>query len=158
MKKEMLDECSLLILPHKNMTNENEIIFCPYCHARAELVDSKYIYGTDYGNKIWVCKNFPVCDAYVGAHKKSDKPFGSLANAELRELRMECHNKFDKLWKTRIWPDRVKRQDYEDQRQARSDCYRWLRKIMEIEEEDKTHIGMFDIAQCQRLLKVLDEL
>lgn len=60
-------------------------VICPYCRAKAELRDSEFVYGDRNYGKIYVCSNYPICDAYVGVHKGTqDKPKGTLANAELR--------------------------------------------------------------------------
>ena len=63
---------------------------CPYCGAEVELKSAYEVYHTansrDWGN-LWVCSNYPRCDAYVGCHKNTDIPLGRLANSRLRELK-----------------------------------------------------------------------
>jgi hypothetical protein len=46
---------------------------------------------------IWLCA---PCNAYVGTHENSpdNKPLGTLADPELRQLRMQCHKLFDSCW------------------------------------------------------------
>jgi hypothetical protein len=39
------------------------------------------------------------CDAYVGCHNNSVIPKGTLANKELRELRIKCHEIIDPIWR-----------------------------------------------------------
>ena len=50
---------------------------CPYCGAEVELKSAYEVYHTvnsrDWGN-LWVCSNYPRCDAYVGCHKNTDIP------------------------------------------------------------------------------------
>lgn len=66
------------------------------------------------------------CDAYVGCHGngKGDSPKGRLANAELRRWKIAAHN-----------------------------AYAWLAEQMGLPKE-KTHIGMFDVAECQQVIQI----
>ena len=61
-------------------------IHCPYCGAKATLRPSSAVYGdaakTD--GYLYVCDRYPKCDSYVGAHKKTKLPMGTLANGDLR--------------------------------------------------------------------------
>ncbi len=115
-------------------------VFCPYCGKRAEFVDSAEIYhGRSYG-MIYLCR---PCDAYVGCHGngKGDAPKGRLANAELRRWKIAAHNAFDPLWK------------YGSFRGRRNAAYAWLAEQMGLPKE-QTHIGMFDVAQCQQVIQI----
>ncbi len=59
-----------------------------------------------------------------------------------RGLRHECHEAFDPLWRNKSrWKNR-------------GAAYRWLRVFMDL-PEDKAHVGMFDAAQCRKLLEEL---
>ncbi len=115
-------------------------IICPYCHDPAVWCENKEIYGRNYGKSYmcWFCKK---CRAYVGCHNNTEKPLGTMANKQLRQLRMQCHKEFDKLWKGRG-------------RRERGRAYEWIRYKMNLTEEE-AHIGMFDEAQCSRLLLFL---
>lgn len=113
-------------------------IFCPYCGRKAELVDSKIIYGKSYG-KIYLCRN---CMAYVGTHKGTNKPLGRLANAELREWKKAAHAAFDPIWK------------YGQFKGDRNAAYRWLSKKMGLPVE-RTHIGMFDVPECKAVIAIM---
>jgi len=76
-------------------------ITCPYCKAKAQLASAATVYrGGLADKKVWVCSNFPSCDAFVGVHEATDKPLGSLANKALRALRKTCHAKLDPLWRS----------------------------------------------------------
>lgn len=113
-------------------------VFCPYCGKRAEFVDSAEVYhGRSYG-MIYLCR---PCDAYVGCHGRGDTPKGRLANAELRRWKIAAHNAFDPLW--RFGPFRGQR----------NSAYAWLAEQMGLPKE-KTHIGMFDVAQCQQVIQI----
>lgn len=112
-------------------------VYCDYCGGRAEYADSSIIYGKSYG-MIYLCRK---CNAYVGVHKGTDRPLGRLANAELRHWKKAAHNAFDPLWK------------YGKFRGYRTTAYRWLSKCLGLPVE-KTHIGMFDIDLCKRVIQI----
>lgn len=118
-------------------------VICPYCGKRAEFVDSAVVYhGRSYG-MIYLCR---PCDAYVGCHGngKGDSPKGRLANAELRRWKIAAHDAFDPLWK------------YGPFRGRRNSAYAWLAEQMGLPKE-KTHIGMFDVAECQQVIQICKE-
>lgn len=115
-------------------------VFCPYCGRRAEYVDSKVIYGRSYG-MAYLCR---PCNAYVGVHDGTDKPMGSLADAELREWRKAAHATFDPLWKYGTFTRR------------RNKAYEWLSGKMGLPKE-KTHIAMFDVSQCKDVINIINE-
>lgn len=118
-------------------------ILCPYCGAIAELRDSAIVYnGRSYG-LIYLCSNWPTCDAYVGVHKGTSKPLGRLANAELREWKNRAHRAFDVLWKTK--------------RFTRSQAYHLASDILG-KPFSETHIGMFDVQDCKDLVAALSKL
>lgn len=112
------------------------LIRCPYCGNAASLVDSSTIYGRSFG-RIWDCR---PCDAYVGVHRGTCKPLGTLANRELRKARIEAHEAFDLLWKSRGM--------------TRSRAYEWLQCVMSVNAED-AHIAKLTVEQCRLLLEVL---
>lgn len=115
----------------------NDVI-CPYCGQQAEFVDSKVVYGRSYG-KIYLCKE---CDAYVGVHKGTDKPLGRLADKELRYWKMAAHDAFDPIWQTK--------------KMRRNQAYKWLAGRMGLSPQE-THIGMFDVEQCKKVIKICKE-
>lgn len=115
-------------------------VICNYCGRKAELVDSKVIYGTSYG-MMYLCRH---CNAYVGCHKGTDRPLGRLADAELRYWKKAAHAVFDPLWR---------QGRFRGQRKA---AYEWLAEQMGLPVE-QTHIGMFDIAQCKQAIKIVQE-
>ena len=119
---------------------------CPYCHELAVKVDSRRIYGRSYGD-IYLCKNFPTCDAYVGINKKTGEPLGTMANPELRMLRKKAHKLFDRLWLEYL--------PMHKQYEHRSRCYAWLSIRMNIPPV-LCHIAMFNIDQCERLIGICE--
>jgi hypothetical protein len=112
---------------------------CPYCNHAAKLIDSIVIYRVRSYGMMWHCA---PCDAYVGVHKDSKEhvPLGRLANAELRKWKMKAHAAFDPLWK--------------EQGLKRKEAYQKLADLLGIPVKE-THIGMFDVDQCKRVIEVL---
>lgn len=119
---------------------------CPYCGGEAILKDGVFIYKKNKAkknhDKVWVCSNYPKCDAYVCCHKGTTIPFGRLANARLRTLRQEAHKQFDPIWQSGLV--------------SRRDAYKWLANMLRIDVED-CHIGTFDIKMCQRVIHLCKE-
>lgn len=113
---------------------------CPYCGGKVSLRDSKIIYKKRSYGLVYICDNYPKCSAFVGVHKGTKKPFGTLADINLRELRKRCHSKFDDLWLNGCM--------------ARYKAYEWLQKEMEMTSH-QAHIGMFRTKDCLKLLKIL---
>ena len=132
-------------------------MICPYCNSRVYLQSSKKLYNRDFGF-VWICAQYPKCDAYVGCHKGTKIPLGSPANAELRSWRRLAHSSFDVLWrrkKQRLLREdrklRLKRNSVKYD--ARSSGYKWLSETLNI-EFDKCHIGMFDIDKCKQVISI----
>jgi hypothetical protein len=118
---------------------------CPYCGKEAELVggDVVYPHRPDLAHKkIWRCV---PCDARVGCHDKSGEPLGRLANGPLRRAKMDAHAAFDPLWKREMGGT-----------MKRGDAYEWLAKQMGL-TEDECHMGMFDLEQCNQVVRVCKE-
>jgi hypothetical protein len=112
---------------------------CPYCMETARLVDGITIYPhrPDLREKnFYQCA---PCDAYVGCHPGTSNPLGRLASAELRAARRDAHTAFDHIWKS----GGMKRRD----------AYAWLSGALGI-DENKCHIGMFDVADCRLVIEV----
>lgn len=135
---------------------------CPYCHSTARLVDSATIYnGRSYG-PVWVCGNYPGCDAYVGCYPGTNEPLGRLANRTLRDAKQRAHACFDPLWRQapRMYPapptnrprQRAKAHRH-IQKAARTRTYAWLAEQLGVEKE-QCHIGMFSVEQCDRAVEL----
>ena len=109
---------------------------CPYCGKETELIDSAEIYhGVSYG-WMYICR---PCDAYMGCYKGTKKALGRLANAELRKYKHEAHDVFDLIWEKHFM--------------KRPQAYTWLSKQLDT-ERDYTHIGMFDVETCKKVIAV----
>jgi hypothetical protein len=105
------------------------------------LIDSARVYGHSYGF-IYLCDAYPNCDARVGCHPGTITALGTLANKGLRRWRSLAHRKFDPLWQSGVFP-------------SRQSAYKWLSKAMKLPLE-KTHVAMFDIRQCQKVITLVE--
>lgn len=113
---------------------------CPYCKNEAELVDSAEFYaGVSYG-WTWLCRG---CNARVSCHKGTKIPTGTLAKPDVMELRKECHQKFDVLWKSG--------------KMTRKKAYKWLAKVMKL-KKTHAHIGYMGKKQCLKFLIILNQI
>lgn len=116
---------------------------CDKCNMPAKLLkNSTPVYGRDYG-PVWVCGNFPLCDARCGCHKGTHNPLGTLADAETRRLREQCHAAFDPLWRRGAM--------------TRKEAYGRLAKAMLISIRD-CHFGMFNKLRCQAALDCIKRI
>lgn len=115
---------------------------CNLCGGYVIYTSNKIIYGKEYGNgKMYYCTK---CHAYVGTHKHEPwKAMGILSNYRMRELRTECHEIFDKLWK-----------DAENPIKERREKYKWLAGEMGIPLEE-CHFGWFSEEELEKALSIL---
>ena len=116
------------------------LLICPCCGQHARKTIRKEIARgpkEQYGEIAYVCKNFPECDTYVGCHKGTQKPLGSLADRDLRDRRRRAHKAFDWAW--------------ESGRLTRHESYELMSEILKIEFKD-AHIGRLDLDQCQKVI------
>lgn len=124
------------------MKKEEKPTICRYCGSPVVYTSNAEIYGKEYGTgKCYLCRN---CRAFVGVHPGTDTPLGTLANEELREWRKEAHFWFDRIWKK---PTRIT---------TRYNAYGYLAKKMGLPREE-THIGMFEIEQCKKVIEFSKE-
>ncbi len=110
---------------------------CQYCGKDAITKCGTDIYSHRPDLSKLKFKACPDCDAYVGCHKKTGEPLGTLANSELRKLRSSVHDKFDPLWQF--------------SKMTRTKAYRMLSIKLNI-SFDSCHIGMFDEDTCRMIL------
>lgn len=117
---------------------------CPYCGAAMILRPASEIYHEcDSDRNLYVCRNYPTCNTYVSAHPVSNKPMGVPANGDLRNLRIQAHRKFDRIWQTGIM--------------TRENAYRWFADSFGISLCD-AHIGMCSEYRCRELMRLSDEV
>lgn len=107
---------------------------CNLCGGKVIFTSNSKIYGKEYGSgKCYLCTS---CGAYVGTHKpRPDEAMGILADAEMREMKRKCHDKFDSLWK---WASTGKKRHM-----LRKRAYSMLAEKMNIPVE-QCHFGYFD--------------
>ncbi len=133
-------------------------MICPYCSSNATLQDNKRIYGKSLGRS-YICDKYPACDSYVGVHRSTGVPVGTIANKELRVWRMLAHKAFDKLWVSHSKRKKGKNKNGKrwkpDTKQStdRSSAYKWLASKMRLDISD-CHIGMFTVEQCGRVVEL----
>jgi hypothetical protein len=112
-------------------------LLCPYCGDKPTLQDSSVVYGKSYG-PIWRC----TCGAFCGCHPGTNKPLGRVAKPELRRLKKEAHEHFDRIWKTR--------------KLTRTAAYAMLSRRLGIPKK-YTHIGMFSESTCKKVIEISKE-
>jgi len=108
---------------------------CPYCNKKAEWVSNEKIYGRRYG-KSYMCYYCKDCNAYVGCHNNTKQPLGTMANKELRDLRIKAHSLFDQIWK--------------EGKMKRKEAYKFLEKNTGIK-----HISWTSEEQCKKVIDFL---
>lgn len=110
---------------------------CPECDAPMVLRDSKY--GPFYGCSMYFATK---CPGSHGAHPDG-APMGTPANQAAKAARIRAHDAFDHMWR--------------GMGMRKNDAYRWMAKAMGL-SEDEAHIGMFTIAQCEKLIAAVDDM
>ena len=111
---------------------------CPKCHSKALLRPASVVYGNkaDPNAKVYVCARYPACDSYVNAHRHTNQPMGTLADAVLRQKRRETHLELDRLWKNGLM--------------SRAEAYRLIQFYLGVPSED-AHIGKFFVGRCEEV-------
>lgn len=116
---------------------EEHPLKCPFCKGDIVYTTNDVIYGKIYGNgKIYLCSK---CKAYTGVHNNTNIAKGILANKQMRRLKIECHNIFDKLWSNS---------------KERNNLYCKLSKLMGIDRKH-CHFGHFDLDELEKAFSIL---
>ena len=119
-------------------------VICPHCGAPAVIRPASEIYGDPTRtDELYVCANYPRCKAYVRMHPGTRVPMGTLANGDLRNLRIRAHRKFDEIWQSGIMD--------------RNNAYRWMAESLGIPMSD-AHIGMFGEYRCKELIEKCEKV
>lgn len=119
---------------------KNYRVQCPYCGSNAVLKPANKIFGVrtyEPNRFLYVCSNWPSCDAYVTAHTQDYSPMGTLANGQLRHKRILAHKAlltYRKVTHTEKWAS-----------------YIWLAGKLGMDHQ-RTHIGMFSDEECDRVI------
>ena len=122
----------------KKTKKKAQIIKCPYCHGIAHLTPASEIYGPDTKEEwLYVCCHYPACNSYVGVHKGTTRPLGTLANGDLRNKRIKAHKMFDLIWRNNVM--------------NRKAAYKWMSDKLCLPYE-YAHIGCFSEYMCDQLI------
>ena len=117
-------------------------ISCPYCGAKAVRRSAQVVRrNAGSGEEVYVCARYPVCDAYVAAHRDSRLPMGTLANRKLRQMRRDAHLALNRLW--------------EDGYMSKKEAYRWLQVQLGLPEAE-AHIAHFSEYRCAQVICLCD--
>ena len=117
---------------------------CPYCGSPVVYRSADGIYKENKNNvMLYVCSNYPKCDAYVRVHPGTNKPVGSMANQQLRVLREKAHKAFDKIHKSGIM--------------TKQEAYYWLANLIDAPLSE-AHIGYLREYYCQKVLEESEKL
>lgn len=112
---------------------------CPYCGSHTIYRSADGIYRENTRNEmLYVCKNYPRCDSYVRVQPGTRIPLGTVANRELRELRIEAHRQFDKLHKRGYM--------------SKHDAYQWLGGVLGVTARE-AHIGQLSMLSCNLVIR-----
>ena len=128
------------------MKKNKKKVHCPYCGAEAKIRPASVVYqeNTLHSNTfLYVCDRYPKCDAYVGVHKETRKPMGTLANGDLRNKRIQAHKIFNQLWQNGYMTKR--------------DAYKWMQAKFSL-HESQAHIGLFSEYMCDQLIAACNEI
>ena len=123
------------------------IVECGYCGKAASVASGKILYGANHklaSKYFYYCK---PCQAWVGMHEKTKKPFGTLAKATLRKNRAQAHQCFDPIWMKLATEYKL------NKKVARQRGYMWLSNELNI-NFNECHIAMFDIETCKKVIRL----
>ncbi len=112
---------------------------CPYCGSTTVFRSATGIYQENTDDvMLYVCKNYPTCDAYIRVQKGTAIPIGEMANGKLRALRKDAHRLFDQLHL----------KGYMSKRTA----YGWLSSTLGV-SCDQAHIGQLSELRCELVIR-----
>jgi hypothetical protein len=111
-----------------------------HCGACAVLRPASVVHGEKAIEEyLFVCSRYPECDSYVGVHKNSLKPLGTLAGKELRGKRIEAHKAFNQLWKSGMM--------------EKWQAYKWMEAKFGLNSR-QAHIAKFSGYMCDELIAI----
>ena len=112
---------------------------CPYCGKPVVYRSADGIYkDNSRDTMLYVCSDYPRCDAYVRVHAGTNIPVGTLANHELRTLRRTAHHYFDQLYQSGIM--------------TKQDAYQWLADQISA-PLSQAHIGYLGEYYCKQVIE-----
>lgn len=113
---------------------------CPEEGCKGVLVRREGVHGVFFGCTEW--RN-TKCPGSVQADEHG-RPVGPPAPSDVKRMREEAHDVFDRLWKD--IPGGL------DRRNARFRAYAWLAWVLGRYSLKHVHIGEFDAVTCQRVI------
>ena len=129
----------------KKKKQKKSDIFCPYCRAKAKLVTAREIYGDKAKTPdelIYVCSNYGNgCDAYVTTYPGTGKPYGSMADSELRRMRIDAHKAIDEV--------------VDSGKMKKREVYKYLGNKLGMSD---FHIGKSGIYNCQKTVELMKKI
>ena len=127
----------------KKSTNHSSLR-CPYCGGTVVYRSAEGIYKDNSTDAmLYVCSNYPECDAYVRVHPGTKIPMGTMADHKLRALRITAHQHFDKLHKCGYM--------------TRQEAYMWLANLISA-PLSQAHIGYLGEYYCNLVITESDKL
>ena len=126
------------------MEGLDKVLICPTCGAFARLTQRAEMDKNPPEAWVFVCENYPRCDSYVGCHRGTQTPLGTLAGPELRLLRRRAHSALDWHWKRKGGV-------------SRDEAYRMLAEVLEA-PFGEAHIGSCNEEQCRLIVQVFNGL
>ena len=122
---------------------KKQIVKC-HCGAHASLRPASVVHGDSARAEfLFVCSRYPACDSYVGVHKNSLKPLGTLAGKELRGKRIEAHKSFNMLWDSGMM--------------KKWQAYKWMEAKFGLNSQ-QAHIAMFSEYMCNELIAMCKQV
>jgi hypothetical protein len=121
---------------------KKNIVKC-HCGTRAMLRPASVIHGNKAKEKyLYICSRYPACDSYVGVHKKTLKPLGTLADKELRAKRIQAHQIFNRLWESGLM--------------KKWQAYKWMAGKFGLNNQ-QAHIAKFSNYMCNELIALCEK-
>ena len=106
-------------MKHKKKGIDPTRLRCQYCGGSVVLRSADGIYRKNPNHTmLYVCSNYPRCDAYVRTHSGTSIPVGTLADSKLRKLRRQAHHYFNQLYCSGIM--------------SKQDAYLWLTELLQV--------------------------
>lgn len=116
---------------------KKNIVKC-HCGARAMLRPASVVYDDNAKKEyLYICSRYPACDSYVGVHKKSLKPLGTLADKKLRIKRIQAHRAFNHIWESGLM--------------KKWQAYKWMAAKFGLNTQ-QAHIAKFSEYMCDELI------
>lgn len=117
---------------------------CPYCGGPVVFRSADGIYKDNKdGTMLYVCSHYPECDAYVRVRPGTRIPMGTMADGNLRSLRIATHRQFDKLHKQGFM--------------TREEAYLWLAHTIAA-PLSQAHIGYLSEYYCNLVIQESSKL